>query len=233
MCRYATMTCLVLLCAARVLSAHDANPFPLDHVEFSVSASRVVNTDRVVAVVYKEHQAQTQARAADEVNRAVRFGLEQAKEAGLEAHTTVYRTYPIYQKQHLAGWRVIQSFQIETNDSAALASLLGKLQSRLSIQSLEHVLSDAAREAAVNDLVAQAVAKFQARADLVAKSFGRSRHRLVSIRILGDEAGPPARPMAVSRAAGVTQQMESPVIEGGEQRVSVTVSGTVVLEAPQ
>ena len=213
------------------LTAHEAAP-PMDQVRLSAAAGREVSTDRVVVVVYKEHQAQEQATAANEVNQAVAWAMTQIKDAGLRAQTTTYRSYPIYRKSMMVGWRVLQRLRVETDDGATLASLLGRLQSRLSIQSLEHVLSPEARAAVEESLLEEALGTFQRRADLIARSFGRSGHRIVSISVDTGTTRHP-RPTAMARAgspAGETQ-MASPVIEGGEQRVQVTVSGTVQMNA--
>lgn len=228
--------CALLLftgCLTAVAPAAAHDPLPTyDRVRLSASEGRDVDSDTLVATLYKEHQATQQATAADEVNRDVTWAIEQAKAAGVRVQTAAYRTQPVYQKLHIQGWRVHQSIRLETGDSAKMASLLGDLQQRLSIQSLHNALSEHARKQAEEELLVAALQAFQQRAGLIASTLGRAGHRIVEVAIDGSGASPPV-PMAMraTHAAGSLQAVAPPSIEGGTLRVQVRVSGTVELEA--
>jgi predicted secreted protein len=226
----------VLLCAARLpfaapVAAHD--PIPVyDRVRLSANAGRDVDSDTLVATLYKEHQATQQATAANEVNRDVTWAIEQAKVAGVKIQTVAYRTQPVYQKQHIQGWRVHQSIRLESGDSAKMASLLGDLQQRLSIQSLQNSLSNDARKRAEEDLLVEALHAFQEKAALIASTLGRSGHRIVEIGIDGSGTAPPVPMVMRSMQADSVQAVAPPSLEGGTLRVEVRVSGSVELGAP-
>ncbi len=208
---------------------------PVDQVQLTTTALRQVDTDRVAVVLYKDHQAQEQATAANEVNRAIAWATDAIKAAGLRAETTTYRSTPIYRKSQMIGWRVLQKLRVETDDSETLAKLLATLQTRVAVQSLEHVLSASARAAVEDGLLEEALEAFRRRADLVARSFGRDGHRVLSIAINTSVGGGP-RPVPMARAGSVSseaQSMASPVIDGGAQRVQVTVSGSVQMTPAQ
>jgi predicted secreted protein len=227
--------CALALAAGSLSAASPAHePAPVyDRVRLSASAERQVDTDTLVAVVYKEHQSTLQATAADEVNRAVTWAIERARAAGVTVQTHSYRTQPIYQKQHIQGWRVHQSVRLESTDSAALAALLGDLQQRLSIQSLHNTLSVQARDRAEDSLLVEALQAFQKRAEMVASTLGRSGHRIVEISVDGSGGSPPPpRPMRAALAADASGAVEAPSIEGGTLQVQVRVSGVVELHTP-
>ena len=219
------------LTTAAPVSAHDPVA-TYDRVRLSASEVREVDSDTLVATLYKTHQATQQATAANEVNRDVTWAVERAKAAGVRVQTAAYRTQPVYQKLHIQGWRVHQSIRLESGDSAKMASLLGDLQQRLSIQSLHNSLSEAARQRTEEELLVAALQAFQARAALIASTLGRAGHRIVEVAIDGSGVSPPV-PMAMrsAQAASSVQAVAPPSIEGGTLRVQVRISGTIELGA--
>lgn len=220
---------VILLLAATATCTTASEPEPrYDQVRLAASAAKEVDTDTLIAVLYKEHQSEDQASAANEVNRAVSWAIEQAKQAQVEVRTSSYRTQPVYQKQHIRGWRVYQSIQLEARDAQRLSSLLGTLQERLSIQSLHNVLSDQARKAAEDALVADALRAFQARADLIAATLGREGHRIVTLDVSSSGGQPPPRPMMRSAMAEASA-VAPPSIEAGSTQVEVHVHGAIEL----
>ncbi len=222
----------VLALAAGAAAGHD-NPPRYDQVHLSASAGAEVDTDLLVAVLFREEQSDVQATAADEVNRAVRWAIDQAKAAGVSVETSAYRTQPVYQKQQIRGWRVHQSIRLESRDPDKLAALLGELQQRLSIQSLGNELSPQARKAAEDALIGAAVDAFQARAALIATTLKRDGHRIVSLDVSTSGAAPP--PGIVMRATAMESAAPPapPAVEPGTLTVEVHVSGTVELNAPR
>jgi predicted secreted protein len=226
------MLAIASFSATAPLSAHEEQSH-YDRINLSASAGREVDTDTLVAVLYKQHQSTNQATASDEVNAAVRWAIEQARAANVKVTTSSYRTQPIYQKQHIQSWRVHQSIRIESTDAKQLAKLLGILQQKLSIQSLRDELSATARKSAQEALIADALNAFQERAAAIAKTLGRSGHRIVNININAGGERPPPRTLmreAVTMQSSVTAA--PPAIESGSLRVEVRVSGTIELIAP-
>ena len=73
------------------LAAHE-EPTHYDRINLSASATREVDTDTLVAVLYKQHQSTEQEKASDAVNQAVRWAIEQAKAANVKVTTSAYRT---------------------------------------------------------------------------------------------------------------------------------------------
>jgi len=203
-----------------------------DRVRLEASAEAAVETDRLRARLYKEVEATAQAAAADAVNRAVTGALEQARAAGVDVRTAGYRTQPVYRERQIVGWRVRQDLVLETADAERLASLLGDLQRELSVQSLEQVLSADARRMAEDGLITQALDAFRHRADLIARSLGRTGWRIVTLEVNASRDGGPT-PRAMLRTAEMASAtVAPPSIEGGRLAVTVRVGGTIELAAP-
>jgi predicted secreted protein len=180
-------TCLALLMAVSALpAAAQDNPPVFDRIDLSASAERQVESDIMVAVVYAEVEANTQARAADDVNQAISFAADRAgNTAGIEVQTQRYTTRPVYANdRRIVGWVARQSLRLESRDAAALSTLLSELQTRVAIESLNASLSKAARDAAEDALIAEALAQFQRRASLIASELDRDGYRLIRRRVL-------------------------------------------------
>jgi predicted secreted protein len=77
-------------------------------------------------------------------------------------------------------------------------------------------------------LVAEALAAFQARAELVRKSLGAGGYAIDAISI--DTGGQFPRPMAYQEMRAMAADVARPSVEGGESRITVGVNGTIALE---
>lgn len=200
-----------------------------DQIRFTVTVEAEIDNDLVRAVVYAQREGTDAAALAREVNAALAWGLDQAKAVpAVKAQTLGYQTSPIYTKQTLTGWRVRQSVRLESEDAAALSNLIGALQQRLAVQSIDYDVSPKARKEAEDRLIVQAVDAFRQRADLVAKSWGQPEYRLVEMRVNTQGMGPV--PMARMAMAMEMQAPEPPRIEAGTQTVRVAIEGAVELK---
>ncbi len=229
-CRIAALV-LALAAAPAATAQDDGGTGPYDRVHLDAGADASVETDRLLARLYKEEQAAEQAPAADAVNRAVTRAIEQARAARVEVRTAGYHTRPVYQEQRIIGWRVRQELVLESADPQRLASLLGDLQQELSVRALEPALSPQARRAAEDRLITRALDAFRHRADLVARALGRPGWRIVSLHVNTSQGGGPG-PRPVMRAAEMAAAtVAPPPVEGGQLEVTVRVSGAIELTA--
>lgn len=143
--------------------------------------------------------------------------------------TAGYQTSPIYQKERIGGWRVKQSIRLESTDAAKLGGLLGELQQQLHLESIDYETSPQRRKEAENGLIKEALGAFRQRAELLTRELGRSRYRIVALRV--DTGGVPVRPMAPGIRAMAAEAAAPVPIEAGTQRIEVNVSGTIELQA--
>lgn len=203
-----------------------------DHIDLNASASADVENDLLIAYVFAEVEANDQADAADAVNESIAWAAERARRVdGIDVQTTNYNTRPVYANgRRIVGWVARQSLRLESTDAEALSELLGELQQRVAIQSINYDLSDEARDAAEETLISAALAQFNRRAELIAGELGRDGYRIVRLSVGNNGAifatGARARAMAFSEA-----DVAAPEIEAGNQTLSVNVNGTIELEA--
>lgn len=214
---------LSLLLPAQVLAEGDTL---FDTVNLSAGAQAEVDNDRMEALLFAEREGSDPAKLADAVNREMDWALRQLRnEAGVEVSTPAYQTFPVYQQGRITGWRVRQTLRLESADAALMSDILGKLQARLGLQGVSFVLSPERRRAMEEQLIKEALTRFTARAEMIARQLGRGGYRLVSMQV-NDSGGSPRPPMAMARAESA---VASPRLEPGNSQVQVTVNGTIQL----
>lgn len=205
------------------------NATSYDRVELDYTASDEVANDILVAVMFYQRDGENPARLADEVNRTLRWAVETAVGSPeVKVQTLQYHSNPVYRDRKLQGWRVRQALRLESKDAKQLSALVGKLQEKLSVQSIDYLLSDEARQVVEERLISRALAGFQKRAALVTRELGRRDYRIVNLRVNTRGNGPQPHPMARS-AMTATEQAIPPALEAGVQTVQVDVYGTVEL----
>ena len=218
---------MITICSFSAVA--DEAPLTYDRIRLSGTASSEVANDTLVAVLYAQREGQEAAPLAGEVNAAVAWALEQARDVpGLKAQTLGYQTQPVYQNQRLSGWRVRQTLQLESREPERLAGLLGTLQERLAVQSVGYTVSPARMREAEDALIVEALAAFRARAELVRRELGAAGYRLVELGV--DGGGPGPAPRVAMAAMEMRAAAAPPALEPGTREVTVSVSGTVELE---
>ena len=204
-----------------------------NRVGFDVQASRDVPNDWVKGRIGVTAENADAAALADEVNRHMAWALEIARAtAGVEVKSGGYSTHqvmdPRAKDQRI--WRAQQDLVLESSDVRALSELVGRLQNRLQLRSLEFSVSDEKREEVEAELIDEALELYKLRADRVRKRLGASGYALVRLDI-GTSAGrpmPPPRPMMRSMAAEAT--VAPPALEGGSSRLVVGIHAAIELD---
>lgn len=222
--------CLValVLCHSPVVAGEE-NPVTYDRIELAVSAQGEALNDVLVAVLFREMDGASAPALAEEVNKSIGQAIKRIKQVPeIKLQTLDYQTTPVYQKERVTGWRVRQSIRLESKDIPKLSNLLGELQQQLGVQSIGYSVSPEKMKEVEDRLISEAIKSFQQRADLVTRELGRSRYRIVAVRV--ETAGPPIRP-AFMAARGMAMEAAAPMaIEAGEQKVQVNVSGTIEMQ---
>ncbi|HHJ17856.1 MAG TPA: DUF541 domain-containing protein [Gammaproteobacteria bacterium] len=198
-----------------------------DQVSFQVEAGQDVANDRVVAVLSITAEGSKPARLAEKINAAMAWALEQARASDkVSSRSGSYQTYPVYDDRKIVRWRSRQELQLESRDVDQLSGLVGTLQSRLQVQSIQFSVSPDTRGKVEDSLIKQALAAFQARADIIRTALGAKGYRVLDINIHSGGRGPvPLRVEAASMAGRSNQ----PALEQGTSRVTVQVSGKIRL----
>ena len=109
----------------------------------------------------------------------------------------------------------------------AIAALTGRI-STMTIARVGYSLSRELREKSEGELSAQAIARYRAKADEVARQFGYTGYTLREVNVASSEPNFPP-PMPRVRAMAASASDEALPVEAGKGLVSVTVSGSVQL----
>ena len=182
-----------------------------------------------MAILYTQREGTDLPKLANEVNTAVSKAVTTSKKSpGIDVQTLAYQTIPLYDKQRLSGWRVRQSIRLESQDSTQLSKLIGALQSKLAVESMNYSVSPQKIREVEDKLITDAIDAFTKRAKLITQQFGRSNYRLVEIHI--STAGTPVRPVQMRSTALAMEAVAAPVIEAGKQDIRITINGTIEMQ---
>jgi predicted secreted protein len=208
-----------------------ADETPLRRVEFSVQGSRDVANDWARAVVGVTDEDEDAARLADRVNQAMSWAGERARaKPGVVAKTGGYATHPVNdpRRGERRFWRASQDLVLESADARALSELVGELQSRLLLRSLDFTVSPERRRKVEDELIDEALAAFSARAERVRTRLGARGYEIGQISISTSGQLPP---IPVMRAMEMdARQVAAPAFEPGTSELVVNVTGSIVLE---
>jgi len=230
--RYACLFSLAAALAlpAAVVFAQSAEPARYNTVELQTDVHREVGNDTLTASLYIELTDANAATLANALNRAANDALKIAADfKAVRTRSGGNQTYTVYERnQRLSGWRGRAEIRLESRDFTASASLIGKLQSSMQLAGISFGVSVEARKAVENELIAEAVAAFRSRADIVRLALAGKSYKLRRLAInTGGMASP--RPMLMQRAVA-SAEVATPQFEGGVSVVTVSVSGAIEVE---
>ena len=197
-----------------------------NRVSFQVNAARAVENDRVGAVLVASAEAAEAADCAATVNEAMAWALDRSRgQAGVSVRSGGYNTHPVYDDGKIRRWRARQELILDGSDTEALVDIVGKLQSKLALESFRFSISDARRRETEDLLIEEALKDFRERAELVRGSLDARSWRLDELSINTGQGVVPHMRMQRMEA-----QAAGPAVESGTSRVTVQVRGTIALE---
>lgn len=234
-----------VLAAAAIAAAAPALaqtvPPPRNVVALSASATVEVTRDWLTVVFSTTREGADAASVQSQLRQAVDLALAEARKAArpgqLEVQTGSFSLYPRHAvpdprapaaQPAIVGWLGSAELVVQGRDTAAISQLTGRITS-LAIARVGQSLSREAREKVEGEVTAQAIARFRARADAVARQFGFAGYSLREVAVASDEGGPRPQPMMSMKAARAAGDESMPV-EAGKAEVTATVSGSVQLE---
>ncbi len=221
---------LTLLLAPMAAGAQAPAETLFNLVGLNAQAEREIPNDLLSATLAAEAEGADPAQIADGVNRTMQRALATALTyKSVKAQSAGYQTFPVYDKNRVARWRVRQELRLESGDFAAATELIGKLQATLVIAGLNLSVSGESRRKAENALIADALAAFDERARVVRDAMKAKGYRMRDLQVSTGGA-PPPRPMLSMARQMSAESVAQPAIEPGSTRILVTVSGTVQLQ---
>ncbi len=221
------LICIGMLMVSLVAYSHDSTP-TYDRINLSVSAQQEADNDSLVAVLYAQEEGKNATRLAKQVNRDISAAVTKAKQTdGIKVQTLDYTTSPVYIKNHLNSWRVRQSIRLESKNPASLSELIDNLQKELKVSGINYTLSPESRLLIEESLIAEAIGRFNSRAQLIQTQMSRQNHKLVQMDINSSAHSPQPR---LRMARMEKSSAPTPHLEAGTQTVTVTIRGTIELQ---
>ena len=219
-----------LLAGINVALADDELRYNQVRLQSQQTESVTNDTMHVTMNTYAEMQ--DPARLAAKINKDMEWALQQAKQvSGVKVNTGSYQTWPVTRKEVTTGWRGQQDLVMESGDTEALSRLVGQLQGRLQIKSMNFSVSDEKRAGVENRLIGAALDAFKQRAGIIGDNLKAAGFRIVELHVNTSTVRPPMlRQARVSTMA--MEASDAVAVEGGESDVSVSVNGTIELKIP-
>ena len=153
-----------------------------------------------------------------------------AQPGQLEVRTGQFNLYPRQNRDgKQTGWQGSAELVLEGRDFGRIAATAGRLTS-LTVSGVNFSLSREQRSRVENEVQAQAIERFRARALEIARSFGFAGYTLGEVQVGNQEQGVLPRTRLMAQAPGVAMADAPIPVEAGKTAVSVTVSGTVHLK---
>ena len=231
----ALRTFSLLLAVAFVTNTASAQtlPQPRNQVSFNVASEREVANDWTTGLIGTTASGSDPAELASRINKQMTAALVLAKQAkGVKVTSGAYNTYPEYgDGNRIIRWQASQDLILESKDVDAVAKLLGKLQGQgLLLRSISFSVARETQRKLEEELIAEAIAAFRARASLVAKSFGKASYGLIAVNVGGGGYQPPMPMMRGKMEMMSADAAVAPSFEGGTSHVRMDVNGTIELE---
>lgn len=215
-------------------------------INFSATEKRTLPQDLLVASLRIEVDDKTNPTAVQKkINEAMTKALALAKaESAFKVSTGAYSVYKFDQNiitNQKTGeskteslWRGSQEITIESKDSAKLLDVSGKIQDMgFAMNNLSYTLSPEVMETTRDELLVAALKKLTAKADIVAKTLGKTKADLVDVNVDNGGVVMPMYKTMMARsdmAVAGAAPMAAPVAEAGEQDVSMTVSARALIK---
>lgn len=214
-------------------------------INLSATEKRTMPQDLLIASLRIEvDDANDPAAVQKKINEAMTKALDLAKkEKSFKVSTGAYSVYK-YDESVIVNektgerdtrsvWRGTQTIDIESKDATKLLDTVGKIQGMgFAMNNLAYTLSPEVADDVRDELMVAALKKLSAKAELIAKTLGKSKADLVDVNV---DAGGPVMPMyktMMARAEGMAMDaaMPAPVADAGETDVSLTVSARALIK---
>ncbi len=231
------MTASALAAAGLTAQAQSVAPaMPKGVVNLTASATQELAQD-VLSVTLSVNRDGTQAAEVQaHLKQVLEAALKEARSVSrpeyIETRTGAFSLYPRYDnKGRINGWQGAAQLVIEGKDMGGIAQLAGRLSASMNVTQVGYGLSRATREASEATLLSEAIARWQAKAQGVAKAFGAPGYSVGELSIQSGEPGFEGHPVPMmARSLKADMAMDAPLpVAPGKGSVTVTVSGSAVL----
>ncbi len=201
-------------------------------LHLSASAHTEVPQDWLVMTLAVQKEGLQAAAVQKQINAmlsaALAVATPLAKPGAVEVSTGEMNVSPRYGREGKAnGWTGSAQLVLQGRDAVQIATLATRLQD-LTVAQIDWQLSPEQKIAAESRIQAEAVSRFQSKAQSLTQQFGFSAYTLREVRVSGQQSGEgsvmPRMAMAQMDAAPAPMPTQA-----GKSRVAVNISGSIVL----
>lgn len=224
---------LALVAAAALAGTPAAHEAPRENlVNFSSSATVEVTRDLLTITLQVVKDGADAAAVQAQLKQVLDGALAEAKKSAqpgvMEVRTGNFSLFPRHGKDgRISGWQGQADLVLEGKDASRIAQTAGRLQG-MNVVNVGYGISRELAQKHEAEVTAQAIAKYRAKAQELAKQFGFGGYALREVSVQTSEQGGP-RPM-YRRAEVSAMASDAPVpVEPGKGELSATVSGVVQL----
>jgi predicted secreted protein len=227
---------LSALCFAStfVLAQTVTPPVAQNVVQLSASGSVEVQQDLLSIVMNTTREGADAGTVQNQLKVALDAALAEAKKVAqpgqLDVRTGNFSLYPRYARDgKISGWQGSVEMVMEGRDFARISTAAGKIQT-LTMGNVSFGLSREQRAKVEGDAQAQAIERFKAKAEGIAKAFGFNSYTLREVSVNANDQGFVPRPRLMATEARAAASDAPVPVEAGKSTVLVTVSGSVQLK---
>lgn len=230
---FAELIACAALAAVSVVQAQPTSAAVPQHDVLTLAASAAVEVpfDIMAITLATTREGSDAAAVQSQLRQAIDGALTEARKAQrpgqLDVRTGAFSLSPRYgsKSQNITGWLGQAELMLEGRDMSAIAQLAGRLNT-LTVARVGYSLARDTRERVEADAVAQAIAKFRARAADYAKQFGYAGYSVREVNV-GTSEPPIGPPMPRARMMAAASADDSIPVEAGKATVTVSVNGSV------
>lgn len=197
-------------------------------------ASAEIAHDTVRITLASEVSDASQTAVADTLSKTMDDVMKQAKgHDGIKVTSGNYQIWPMNDKDgKISNWRGRGEIFLESKDFAAVSKLASSLSDRMPIANLNFSVSPQEKARQEEALLTKAADAFRDRAKATAQAFGFSDYSIKEIALGGAGARYEAAAGAPRMMAMSADKAAVP-LEGGTERVTVSVRGSIFLRSAQ
>jgi predicted secreted protein len=205
-------------------------------LNISATERREVEQDLLVATLQFTAENIKSSIVQNEINEGMRKAVALAKKVeNVKINTGSYNVYERTDKRTKEEkWYGQQTLTIKSKDSEAVLNLAGELQKiGMKMSGLNYMLDPNTAVEIQDSLLEEAVQQLQRRADRVARAMGKSGAEIRELNANANMPYPQPYPPPHARMMNVAveeAQMEKPVAMAGEDTITMTVNGRVILK---
>ncbi|HEY8963539.1 MAG TPA: SIMPL domain-containing protein [Alphaproteobacteria bacterium] len=213
-------------------------------INLSVTERTKLAQDTLNATLNYQLDGASANEIQDKINKATAAAVAEAKKVSSVKTTT--GSYYVYEYQDQSTidpktgqpftakklWRGQQSISLESENSAALLDLAGKIQSMgFTMQGLNYSLSPEKADGVRDNLMQKALTQLGAKAKIAATALGKSSYDVIDVSVDGAMPyNPPVAYRSMAKMEMAADAVAAPVAEAGESEVTLTVNARVLLK---